>query len=134
MCELELNKMPERGVVYAQLKNGIVYTAYQVENGEIHLAKGDMFSIEDLKEAHFFDEKTEYRVIKRESRNDLLKLLFTEEEEVAMGAELLLAESVLVEDQYADPAAGAPDRLRIINRYAYSEDNTLVLRNYRLGT
>ena len=133
MCDFELDKMPEKGVVYALLRSGIVYTSYHIENGKIRLAKGDMFSLEELKEGHFFDEEKEYRIIKRESRNDLLKLLFTKEQEEAMDEDLLYTQSVLVEDKYVDASAKAPGRLTIINRYEYSEDDTLVLRNYRVS-
>ena len=120
-------------MLYALLKRGLIYTSYQIKAGKILLARGEMFDIDELKEGHFFDEKKEYRLIRRESRNDLLKLLFTEAEEQEMDRDLLMEEKVLVKSEYIDFAAGVSGSLRIINRYAYSEDDTLVLRNYRIA-
>lgn len=49
-----------------------------------------------------------------------------------MGPELLYEEEVLVRDEYAGKP-GLPDRLKIVNRYMYTENDTLVLKNYRIA-
>ena len=133
MLDYEVEKMPEKGLFYGRLKKEILYTSYCVKDGTISFAKGEVPDPDELTEGHFFDGKKEYRLIKRESRNDLLKLCFTEEEEKAMDKDLLMEETVLVKEEYVDASAGVCDHIRIINRYAYSKDDTLVLRNYRLA-
>ncbi len=49
-----------------------------------------------------------------------------------MPKDLVFTEDVLVKKEYAS-IAGIPKKLRIVNRYEYSENDTLVLRNYRLA-
>lgn len=46
--------------------------------------------------------------------------------------DLLYEEEVLVKDEYSEKS-GLPERLKVINRYMYTENDTLVLKNYRIA-
>ena len=83
-------------------------------------------------ECHLFDEEREYRMIRREQRGDRVEVVLTRAEEEGMDPDLLYEEEPLVREEYAR-RAGLPKRLRIINRYAYSRNDTLVLVNYRIA-
>lgn len=56
----------------------------------------------------------------------------TRDEEREMDPDLLFEEEVLVKPQYADTGR-LPRKLTVINRYRYSEYDTLTLDNYRIG-
>ena len=49
-----------------------------------------------------------------------------------MEPDLLFTEEVLVKKEYTD-IPGIPEKLRVINRYRYSENDTLVLKDYRIA-
>lgn len=49
-----------------------------------------------------------------------------------VGEDLLFPEEVLVKKEYTD-IPGIPEKLRVINRYHYSENDTLVLKDYRIA-
>ena len=67
-----------------------------------------------------------------EARGDRVEVILTRQEEESMGPELLYEEEVLVRDEYAGKP-GLPDRLKIVNRYMYTANDTLVLKNYRIA-
>ena len=46
-----------------------------------------------------------------------------------MDPDLLYEEDVLVKDEYSGKS-GLPERLKVINRYMYTENDTIVLKNY----
>ena len=50
-----------------------------------------------------------------------------------MDPDLLFSEDVLVKKEYA-ALRGIPEKLRVISRYRYSENDTLVLDLYRIST
>ena len=49
-----------------------------------------------------------------------------------MDPDLLYVEEPLLREEYAGRAE-FPNRLKIVNRYSYSENDTLVLVNYRIA-
>ena len=61
-----------------------------------------------------------------------LDMLLTAEEERGMDPDLIFEESVLVKPRYA-VSGRVPGKLIIINRYRYSEYDTLTLDNYRIS-
>ena len=81
------------------------------------------------KECHLFDQNKEYRMIFREARQDRVEAVLTRQQEEIMDPDLLYEEGVLLKN---DKAAGI-DSLKIINRYKFTENDTLVLRNYRIA-
>lgn len=53
-------------------------------------------------------------------------------EEELWDPDLLFVQDVLVKKEYTD-IPGIPEKIRVINRYSYSENDTLVLQDYRLA-
>ena len=78
------------------------------------------------------DENTEYRMVLREARNDRIESVLTKEEEEGMDPDLLFAEEALVKKEYIREGIH-PKRLMIINRYRYTENDSLALKNYRIS-
>ena len=132
MMKIEVEKLPKQGLVMAYFKERLFFSPYSVQDGSIVLPEKTIFFDEEPYECHFFDCRKEYRRILRASRGDIIEQILTEEDETKMPKDLVFTEDVLVKKEYAS-IAGIPKKLRIVNRYEYSENDTLVLRNYRLA-
>ena len=104
-----------------------------MKNGKPCFAGMDSFREEEPRECHLFDDRTECRIILRESVGDRIRIILTREEELAMDPDLLFEEQVLVKPEYSD-RTDLPKKLTVINRYRYSESDTLTLENYRISS
>ena len=132
MYKIPIEKLPEKGLVMAYFSERILFAPYKVTDNRLQLDQKKLFEEEMPYECHFFDCEKEYRLIKREARNDVIERVLTKEEEASIPSDLLFAEDVLVKKEYAD-IPGIPEKLRVINRYCYSENDTLVLMDYRIA-
>ena len=128
-----IEKIPKSGLVMAYFRDALAFSPYEVTEDGLKVQGKAFFDEEMPYECHFFDRDREYRVVKRQARNDVIERILTKEEEEKMESDLLFTEEVLVKKEYAD-IPGVPERLRIINRYRYSENDTLVLLDYRIAT
>ena len=133
MNGIAVDKLPHRGLVLAYFRDKLVFSPYSVEENELVTDEIESFERECPEECHFFDHDTEYRLIQRHSRGDAIELILTIEEEKEFAPDLLFAEDVLVKKEYAG-LPGIPEKLRVTSRYRYSENDTLVLDMYRIGT
>lgn len=127
-----IKKIPPRGVVIAYTDESVIYTSYKVIDGKVITDSIKEDKIANAYEYHFFDTHKEYRLIYRESRNDIIEMVATKSEEDTMDSDLIYTEDVLVDPKYLEDKT-LPKMLRIINRYRYSHNDTLVLDNYRIG-
>lgn len=71
-------------------------------------------------------------IIFRSARKDIIETVLTAKEEESMEPDLIYTEEVLVKPTYAE-IEGLPSKLKIINRYRYSEQDTIVLEDYRIS-
>lgn len=131
MITQHLKTIPGSGYVFACFRDKIVFEQYEITDGRLISESMDIFEREDPKECHFFNAQEDLHIIYRESRGDTVSVLLTEDEEKNMEPDLLFTEEVLVRKEFS-AKAGIPEKLRIVNRYRYSENDTLVLRNYRI--
>lgn len=132
MQGIPFEMLPKKGLVMAYFKERLVFSPYEMKNGMPELPERELFEKEMPYECHFFDCDTEFRMITRASRRDRIERVLTREEEISMPAELLFCEDVLVKPEYA-AISGVPKSIRVINRYRYSENDTLVLSDYRIS-
>ena len=127
-----LENAPTAGFVIACLKDQLIFAPYKICNG-VFTAEGwynpDFTTAE---ECHFFDSNREYRRIYRSARRDVIETVLTEQEEQEMDPDLIFVEEVLVKPQYTQTGR-IPSTLKIINRYRYSEYDTIVLEDYRIS-
>lgn len=129
---ISIDKMPKKGFVLACFKDKTVFAPYEVRGEELLFEGKELFDTETPDECHFFDSDKEYRLVKREARGDFIERLLSKDEEAEMPADLLFAEDVLVKREYAG-IPGLQGKIRVINRYRYSENDTLVLKDYRIA-
>ena len=132
MIGISIDKAPVKGYLLAYFRDALVFEPYTVENGRLVFPGCECYQETVPTECHLFDRNTEYRMILREARRDRVEVILTRQEEESMDPELLYEEDVLVRDEYAGKR-GLPERLRIVNRYTYTEHDTLALKNYRIA-
>ena len=127
-----LKNAPSTGFVIACLTDRLIFAPYKIRNG-VFMAEGwDNPDFTDADECHFFDDSREYRRVRRSARRDVIETILTAEEEQAMDPDLIFMEEVLVKPQYTE-SGSIPATLTIVNRYRYSEYDTIVLDDYRIG-
>ena len=102
MKQIPVEKIPPKGLMMAYFKKKLYFSPYEVAGGELRLSGQALDENEEPYECHFFDEKTEYRQVKRAARRDVIERILTEEEETEMPRDLLFVEDVLVKKEYAE--------------------------------
>ena len=127
-----LENAPASGFVIACLKDRLVFAPYKICNGVFTAEGWDCPDFAEAEECHFFDDSREYRRIYRSARRDVIETVLTVREEKSMDPDLLFVEEVLVKPQYAQTGK-IPSTLTIVNRYRYSEYDTIVLEDYRIS-
>ena len=127
-----LENAPASGFVIACLKDRLVFAPYKICNGVFAAEGWDCPDFTEAEECHFFDGSREYRRIYRSARRDVIETVLTAQEEQAMDPDLIFVEEVLVKPQYAQTGK-IPSTLTIVNRYRYSEYDTIVLEDYRIS-
>ncbi len=126
------DRIPEKGLILAEGRKELVFAAYIRKEGKILIDGLDRTDLLASEKCHLFDRDTEYRSIRRGSRGDLIETVLTRAEEEETDPDLIFPEEVLVKTRYAGKG-GVPGRIKIINRYEYSKNDTLVLRDYRIA-
>lgn len=126
------HRAPPEGFILACYPDTLVFAPY-VWRGGYPVFEG-CAALRDVTpgECHLFDADRELRLLYRESTGEWLDMLLTAEEERDMDPDLIFEESVLVKPRYT-VSGRVPEKLKIINRYRYSEYDTLTLDNYRIS-
>ena len=127
-----LEKAPAAGFVIACLKDQLIFAPYKIRNGVFTAEGWDCPDFSEAEECHFFDENREYRRIYRSARRDVIETVLTAEEEASMDPDLIFIEDVLVKPEYVETGR-LPSSLTVVNRYRYSEYDTIVLEDYRIS-
>ncbi len=130
---MKLNdRIPEAGLILAEGQDCLVFAPYQRSADQILVDGRDRTELLDAEMCCLFDRETEYRRVHRSARNDVIETVLTAQEEAEMDAGLLYREEVLLKPAYTG-RPGMPETLLIVNRYRYSESDTLVLEDYRIA-
>ena len=132
MNRIRIEQLPKAGYVIAQLKSTLLFEPYTVKDGKLLFRGHERLEEEPLKECHFFSRDREYRLIVRESRGDYIERVLIAEEERFMDPDLVYEQEMLVKREYAS-RGDLPEKLLVMNRYGYTENDTLALRDYRIS-
>ena len=130
--EGSIHLLPAQGFLLAYFPFALLFTPYEIREGQVYYPQAQRFAQETPSECHFFDKDTDVHIVRRQSRGDLCIVRLTAQEEQQMDPDLLYTEDVLVREEYSRQK-GYPQKLRIINRYQYSENDMLVLKNARIS-
>ncbi len=127
-----ISKMPKKGYMIANFKEKMIFEPYEIIDDKLVFDGCEILETEFPSEAHFFDKEIEYRIMYREGRKDVLDIVLDKEEEIGMDDDLIYESRELVKEEFASTQK-VPEKLIIVNRYEYSENDTLVLKNYRIS-
>lgn len=130
---MELLKAPERGMLYALYTDRMEYRPYEREDLPL---KEELQK--NLLELHLFDEKKEYRFIKKRKRKTEI-----EEEGTEIGEEIEVVvsdEEKGYDDLYIERIFTQKDEkeknhascIEVVNYLVYDENDLLKIKNYRL--
>ena len=132
MNGISIGKLPRKGLVLAYFPDRLVFSTYCVKGEELLTQEKELFEKVCPDECHFFDHDTEYRLVQRRSRGEVIELVLTADEEEGTDPDLLFTEDVLVSKEYTE--TGMPEKLQVTSRYRYSDNDTLILDMYRIST
>lgn len=118
---MELLKAPERGMLYALYTDRMEYRPYEREN--LLLKEKDLQK--NLLELHLFDEKKEYRFIKK--RKGELEVVVCDERKDY--DDLYIEKIFTQEDEKEKNHASC---IEVVNYLVYDENDLLKIKNYRL--
>ena len=132
MRGINVEMVPQEGCLLAYFDNSLVFVPYTVKNGRAVFAGDAEYQDMEPRECHLFDGEREYRMIRREARNDKVEIVLSRHEEDLMDPDLIYEERVMVKEEYF-LKGNLPEYLKIINRYMFTDNDTLVLKNYRIS-
>ena len=132
MNRIPIECLPEKGYVIAQLPSVLLFEPYTVKDGKLLFRGSEALEKEQITECHFFCRDREYRLIRRESRGDFLERVLTADEERAMDPDLVYEQEMLVKREFAS-RGDVPEKLVVVNRYAFTDNDTLALQDYRIS-
>ena len=119
---MELLKAPERGMLYALYTDRMEYRPYERE--DLLLKEKDLQK--NLLELHLFDEKKEYRFIKK--RKGELEVVVCDERKDY--DDLYIEKIFTQEDEKEKNHASC---IEVFNYLVYDENDLLKIKNYRLN-
>ena len=118
---MELLKAPERGMLYALYTDRMEYRPYERE--DLLLKEKDLQK--NLLELHLFDEKKEYRFIKK--RKGELEVVVCDERK---DYEDLYIEKIFTQED--EKEKNHASCIEVVNYLVYDENDLLKIKNYRL--
>ena len=81
---------------------------------------------------HCFDRNTEYRLLVTDDGDRLVEVVLDAEEEKTMEPDLLFVDEMLLRPEYRSDHVGI-QKLKVMNRYRYTDFDTMTLDNYRIS-
>ena len=127
-----LENAPAKGYLLAYYHDALVFEPYEIKDGMILFEGCGAFRGEFPRECHLFDQDKECRIVLRRNPRGPVRRVLTRRQEQQMDPDLLFEEEMLVKPEYASDGR-LPGKLKIVNRYRYSESDTLTVEDYRLA-
>ena len=132
MLNFPIDRIPPKGYLLAYFSTGILFDAYQVRDNAICCEALNRFANDEMTECHLFSREAEFRAVFSQSLGKWLTSSHTSQQEQMMDPDLIYAQQALLKQTYAS-RNDLPKQLIIINRYNYSANDTLVLKDYRIS-
>ena len=128
----DFTKAPRRGWLFAETERGPVLERYVIVDGEPDFPGSERLKGVPVLRLHCFDGQTEYRFLRVDEDGDAVEGLFTAGQEAAMDPDLVYADKMVLKEAYA-PKDGGVWTLDVVNRYRWTENDSLELENYRMA-
>lgn len=133
----KMNHAPKTGILYAMLRDRIIfeeYTEFNVETGCIYGSdRRILLDIEEqqtqgsLLELHLFDNQIEYRCIKKRLKGYQEYVIQDTNE-----YDDIYVESVYLTGDNVDKQEHLKEKIDVVNYIRYNDDDILTIVNYRL--
>ena len=124
-------RIPLDGIIIAVFENHIVVERYRKDAEGLSFPGGELLRNEAILRLHCFDRETEYRLLVTDDGDRLIEVVLDAEEEKKMEPDLLFEDEMLLREEYCTERAGIR-KLKVINRYRYTQFETMTLDNYRI--
>ena len=123
---------PGEGYLIAVFPDRVLVERYRKEEGGLSFPGSDALQGKELLRLHCFDMNTEYRLLVTDDGDRVIEVVLDAEEEKAMEPDLLFEDEMLLRPEYCTDRVGIR-KLKIVNRYRYTEFDTMTLDNYRIS-
>ena len=125
-------RIPAEGYLIAVFKNRILFERCRKETDGLCFPGEEEIRTEELLRLHCFDRDTEYRLLVTDDGDRLVELVLNAEQEKAMEPDLLFEDEMLVRPEYRPEQIGI-QKLKVVNRYRYTDFDTMTPDNYRIS-
>ena len=122
---MRLEQVPEQGILYALYTDKVVYAPYI--RSELHTEE---ICTEGLLELHLFDDKTEYRYVRRRGQKQEPELTEISDETISHD-DCYVERIFTLKDRQEKPDTDAAV-VEVVNYITYDENDLLRIDNYRL--
>ena len=125
-------RIPAEGIMIAVFDDRTLVERYGKEAEGLSFPGTEQVGKKDLLRLHCFDPETEYRLIVTDDGERLIEVIMSAEEEKGMEPDLLFEDEMLLREEYCTERVGIR-KLKVINRYRYTQYDTMTLDNYRIS-
>ena len=125
-------RIPAEGYLIAVFKDRILFERYRKEAEGLCFPGAEESRAERLLRLHCFDRDTEYRLLVTDDGDRLVELVLDAGQEKAMEPDLLFEDEMLVRPEYRPEEIGIR-KLKVVNRYRYTDFDTMTPDNYRIS-
>lgn len=124
-------EIPDVGLLMAVLDDKVIFTGYR-KGAEGLVAECSQEDTErDFSSLSCFDDSTEYRLISINNGEQLIESVADARQEQELPADLIYVDEMLIDPIFRLPGK---EKLYVVNRYRYTDYDTLSLESYRLTT
>lgn len=128
----KFSRIPEQGFLLAVFEDHILLERYRKGEEGLLFKDCEQYRSKALLRLHCFDRNTEYRLLVTDDGERLVEVVLDADEERAMEADLLFEDEMLLRPEYAADRVGLR-KLKVVNRYRYTDFDTMTLDNYRIS-
>lgn len=125
-------RIPDEGMMIAVLEGRILVERYRKEVDGLSFPDAERLQKTALVRLHCFDRNTEYRLLVTDDGDRLVEVVLDAEEEKTMEPDLLFVDEMLLRPEYRSDHVGI-QKLKVMNRYRYTDFDTMTLDNYRIS-
>ena len=127
---MNIKEAPSKGHVYAQTREGeIVFDEYNLQGDAVKLKSGKELDFDACEEVHLFDEESEFRIVT--VNGEQKTMILTAEQEKDNEEIVTYTENQFLMDEFCE--GGVQQKLVVVSRFAYGENDSLYLCDYRLA-
>lgn len=127
VSENYLGNIPANGYCMAVCYDGVFFGKYKIDGDNI-ITDALPATVSQFKELRLFNKESEYRL--RYVSGNKYENIFDSDEEKNVDKDLIYIDEMLLKDIYKNTSG--LEKIIVVNRYKYTDYNTITLDNYRI--